>query len=236
MKKKGPIRFHVLQHVPFEGLGSVHSWLQSQGATVTTTRFFESSLLPDPDAIDALIALGGPMSVNDEAELPWLRDEKRFIHEAIHSEKPVLGICLGAQLMASSLGACVYPGANKEIGWFSVYDCAHDTDTFRFPPVSEVFHWHGETFELPLGASLLARSESCLHQAFQYGAHAIGLQFHLETTPESADAIITYCRHELIPDRFIQNEQELRSVQSKRYSEINTLMESVLRYITRSGT
>lgn len=228
------MRFHVLQHVPFEGLGSIHSWLQSHGAIVTTTRYFESPLLPDLSAIDALIALGGPMSVNDEDALPWLRDEKRFVGEAIRSGIPVLGICLGAQLMASALGARVYPGVDKEIGWFPVYTCAHDSDAFNFPGASEVFHWHGETFDLPPHATHLARSEGCLHQAFQVGSRAIGLQFHLETTPESADAIISHCRHELASGRFVQNEQALRSVKADRYSEINKLMDSVLRYITRS--
>lgn len=229
------MRFHVLQHVPFEGLGSIHRWLQSQGAVVTATEFFRAPALPDLNAVDAIIALGGPMSVNDEAELPWLKDEKRFIREGIYSGMPVLGICLGAQLMASSLGARVYSGADKEIGWFPVHACKHDASVFSFPSNCEVFHWHGETFDLPTGAKHLARSEGCLHQAFQVGKRAIGLQFHLETTPESAEAIITHCRHELLPARFVQSEQELRSVRPGRYSGINKLMDSVLHYITRSG-
>lgn len=174
------------------------------------------------------------MSVNDAAELPWLRDEKRFIREAIHSRMPVLGICLGAQLMASALGARVYPGANKELGWFPVYACGHEANGFSFPALSEAFHWHGETFDLPSGATHLARSAGCLHQAFQVGPCAIGLQFHLETTPESADAIISHCRHELVPARFVQSEQQLRSVQCDRYRMINPLMDNVLGYITRA--
>lgn len=228
------MRVHVLQHVPFEGLGSIFPWVQSRGAIVTTTKFFESENLPTLSEFDVLIALGGPMSVNDEESLPWLRDEKRFVRETIYSGKPVLGICLGAQLMASSLGARVYPGPNKEIGWFSVVSCAHRSDCFVFPDQTEVFHWHGETFDLPADAIHLAKSEACAHQAFQVGARAIGLQFHLETTPQSTADILLNCGDELVHAGFVQSEQELRSVPSSRYSAINTLMESVLSYITRS--
>lgn len=229
------MRFHVLQHVPFEGLGSILPWLQARGASISTTRFFESAALPRLTEVDALIVLGGPMSVNDEAVLPWLRDEKRFVRQAIEAGKPVLGICLGAQLIASSLGARVYPGPHKEIGWFPVQACEHGSEAFGFPEVANVFHWHGETFDLPPGAVHLASSRACLHQAYQIGPRAIGLQFHLETTPESADAIITHCRDELVPGAFVQSEQALRAVPESRYAGINELMDTVLSYITRAA-
>jgi GMP synthase-like glutamine amidotransferase len=180
-----------------------------------------------------LIALGGPMSVNDEDEFPWLREEKRFISESIRSEKPVLGICLGAQLMASSLGARVYRGARKEIGWFPAYASEQASGLFAFPPTAEVFHWHGETFDLPDGAMHLASSEACRNQAFRIGARAIGLQFHLETTPESADALIAHCRGELVPDEHVQSEQQLRSAGADKYALIHRLMDNVLTHITR---
>jgi GMP synthase-like glutamine amidotransferase len=227
------MRVHVLQHVPFEGLGSIHSWLDSRNATIATTKFFESPLLPQVDDFDLLVALGGPMSVNDEDRLPWLRDEKRLVREAIETDRAVLGVCLGAQLIASALGARVYPGKEKEIGWFPVYACGTSGNTFAFPDRTEVFHWHGETFDLPAGAVHLARSDGCLHQAFQVGSRALALQFHLETTPESADALLTNCRDELIPSRYIQGEEQLRSVPVGRYRVINGLMEKVLTYITR---
>jgi len=229
------MRVHVLQHVPFEGLGSVFTWLQARNAIVTTTRLFEAASFPALSEFDVLVALGGPMSVNDEDDLPWLRDEKRLVREAILSGKAVLGICLGAQLMASSLGARVYPGSNKEIGWFPIYACEHHSDAFVFPTTTDGFRWHGETFDLPNGATHLAKSEGCLHQAFQVGERAIGLQFHLETTAASADAIISNCRDELVPARYIQTEQELRAVPPSRYAGINALMESVLGYITRGA-
>lgn len=201
---------------------------------MTTTRFFESTSLPKQSEFDLLVALGGPMSVNDEAQLPWLIDEKRFVRESVESGKPVLGICLGAQLIASSLGARVYPGAQKEIGWFPVHACTHQSHAFIFPEKMDVFHWHGETFDLPPGAIHLARSEACPHQAFQIGARTIGLQFHLETTPASADSLINHCRDELRPASYVQTEQDLRSVPANRYAGINQLMERVLSYITRN--
>jgi len=115
------MRAHWFQHVSFEGLGSIELWLDSNGYEVTFTRFFESADLPDPDAIDLLVVMGGPMSVNDEDQFPWFVSEKRFIREIIESGKPVLGICLGAQLIANALGANVYPNPVKEIGWFPIY-------------------------------------------------------------------------------------------------------------------
>lgn len=227
------IRVNVLQHVPFEGLGSIQLWLDARGATVSWTRFYESPQLPNLADVDFIIALGGPMSVNDEAELPWLVAEKRYIAAAILAGKPVLGICLGAQLIASALGARVYPGGQKEIGWFDIESTSDDPAGFRFPKASAVFHWHGETFDLPPGAIRLARSTVCENQAFQIGANVIGLQFHLETTPESADAIITHCRDELIAGDFIQTEVEMRAAPAASYARINAQMAAVLDYLTR---
>ena len=111
---------HYLQHVFFEGLGSIAPWLQSAGYEITRTPFFKSMNLPDPEEIDLLVVMGGPMSVNDEVQFPWLAMEKWFIREAIGAGKPVLGVCLGAQLIASAMGARVYANAHKEIGWFPI--------------------------------------------------------------------------------------------------------------------
>ena len=226
---------HVLQHVSFEGLGSIDSWLSQRGARVTRTRFFESEPLPGLEGIDLVIALGGPMSVNDEDQFPWLREEKCFIAEAISSSKAVLGICLGAQLIANALGSRVYPGEEKEIGWFPILGEPGTPGTFEFPATSKVFHWHGETFDLPDGAVRLASSAICRNQAFQVGARTIGLQFHLETTRESAGEIISNCANELIARRYIQTEQALRSVSEESYAEVNALMTKVLDYLVRDG-
>lgn len=225
---------HVLQHVPFEGLGSIEAWLAHRKARVTHTRFFGSTRLPTLTDIDFVIALGGPMSVNDEDQFPWLREEKLFIAEAIARNKAVLGICLGAQLIASAMGARVFPGPEKEIGWFPISAAPAATNAFAFPASIVVFHWHGETFDLPAGAVHLAGSAACHNQAFQVGARVIGLQFHLETTPESAEAILDNCVDELLlQQRYIQTESALRAVPVANYAGINLLMTEILAYLVR---
>ena len=225
----------VLQHVPFEDIGSMNPWLLSHGATITHTRFFESGNLPDLASVDLVIAMGGPMSVNDEDSLPWLVQEKRFIREAIHRGIPVLGVCLGAQLIASALGARVYQGKQREIGWYDIEAVPASADMFRFPDRATVFHWHGETFDLPTGAVHLARSAACEHQAFQIGSNVLGLQFHLETTPESAHALIENCRDELVEAAFVQSEETLRATPASAYAQVNARMEEVLAYVLNSG-
>ncbi len=223
---------HVLQHAPFEGIGSIATWLAERKAEVSFTRFFERTQFPEPGGLDLVIAMGGPMSVNDEEELPWLRPEKEFIRGAVKQQVPVLGICLGAQLIASALGSRVYPNRLKEIGWFPIESTPGPGDVFRFPEKCLVFHWHGETFDLPPGAVRLARSGACENQAFQIGRTAIGLQFHLETTQESAEAMLSHCSDELVPGPFIQTESEMRKMPHTLYSEINALMGKVLSYLT----
>jgi GMP synthase-like glutamine amidotransferase len=226
------MKVHVFQHVPFEGLASIHAWLADRDAEVTVTRFFEHSPLPDIANLDLVIILGGPMSVNDEKSFPWLTLEKLFIRKAIHYGKAVLGICLGAQLIAKALGANVYPGPYKEIGWHDIQAVNGPPEFFRFPQVLSVFHWHGETFDLPHGAVHLARSDGCQNQAFQIGKRVIGLQFHLETTPQSVDAMISNCGDELAAGQFIQSAAEMRGVSATSYEAINQLMTEVLDFIS----
>jgi GMP synthase-like glutamine amidotransferase len=242
------VRAHYLQHVPFEGLGSIESWLQRAGYEVTATRFYDSAELPQPAEVDLVVAMGGPMSVNDEQQYPWLAAEKRFIRAAIELQRPVLGVCLGAQLIASASGAAVYPNKVKEIGWLPIQGVAPDTGdngddgdgdagaehpaTFRFPPFQEVFHWHGETFDLPEGAVRLARSNGALNQAFQLGRSVIGMQFHLDTTPDSARALVEHCRAELVPSMYVQSEQRILAAEPPKYRALNGWMDKVLTFIT----
>jgi GMP synthase-like glutamine amidotransferase len=179
--------------------------------------------------------MGGPMSVNDERDFPWLLPEKQFIRDAIHSGTPVLGICLGAQLIASVMGARVYQNRVKEIGWFPVQGIAQESSSFSFPATAEVFHWHGETFDLPPAAVRLARSEACENQAFQLGVSVIGLQFHLETTPQTARELIAHCGEELSPSEYVQSETVILGASPEKYHAINALMNDVLSYLTAKG-
>ncbi|MSR21985.1 MAG: amidotransferase [Gemmatimonadetes bacterium] len=244
------MRAHCLRHVPFEGLGSIGPWLATAGYRITSTRFYASDRLPDPREIDFLVAVGGPMSVNDEETLPWLVEEKRFIRDCMEAGTPVLGVCLGAQLIASAMGAPVYPNSEREIGWFPIRasepraserraperpasERAGDSH-FRFPSSVEVFHWHGETFDLPPGAVHLARSVGCENQAFQLGGSVIGLQFHLETTAATAWELVSHSRDELSPSRFVQSEGEILAASPDRYETINALMGDVLTFLHRA--
>ena len=170
------------------------------------------------------------MSVNDEGELDWLRPEKQLVREAVARGIPVLGVCLGAQLIASALGAPVYPGTAREIGWFPVHGVPDVAPAFQLPPEHVAFHWHGETFDLPPGAVRLAGSAACENQAFQIGRHVIALQFHLETTPAGVDALIEHCRDELVPGPYVQTELELRAP-AERHGPINRLMDDVLAHL-----
>ena len=226
------MRAHYLQHVPFEGPGSIDAWLREAGYAVTATRLYASEALPAIDDLDFLVIMGGPMSVNDEEAYPWLAEEKAFIASAVRSGLPVLGVCLGAQLIVSALGGRVYPNSEKEIGWFSVQGASvSGAKCFAFPPAAEVFHWHGETFDLPPGAVRLASSEACANQAFQIGDRVMGLQFHLESTPHSAREIVANCRDELVPGRYVQSEQEILAATPERYRAINRLMSEVLSHL-----
>jgi GMP synthase-like glutamine amidotransferase len=168
----------VFQHDPGEPAGLFHGLLAARGMPVETVRLDETGEIPPGAEEAALVLMGGPMSVNDVDEYPWLDGEKGLVRRAVDGGRPVLGICLGAQLIASALGARVYPSA-PETGWTTLAGAPGNS---IFPPVFRAFELHGETFDLPTGAHLLATGDRVRHQAFAVGS-ALGLQFHLEATP-----------------------------------------------------
>ncbi|WP_456384356.1 type 1 glutamine amidotransferase [Desulfolithobacter sp.] len=222
---------HILQHVPFEGPGHILSWAEKNGHRVTCSRLFDNPALPAPETVDRLVVMGGPMNIYEHDRFPWLQAEKEFLANVIEGGGRVLGICLGAQLIADVLGARVHPGAHKEIGWFPVFLTpeARETRIFGFlEPELTVFHWHGDTFAIPEGSVHLARSEACQNQAFLYDDRVLGLQFHLESTPESVELITRHCQDELIPGIWIQNRSEIKEVPRELFQAINMAMEGIL--------
>jgi GMP synthase-like glutamine amidotransferase len=224
------MRIHYFQHVPFEGLGNIENWIKSKKYELSATRFYAADPLPELGEIDWLIIMGGPMGVYDDKKYPWLTAEKSFIEAAIRAGKKVLAICLGAQLVASVLGAKVYPHIHKEIGWFPLSLTAEGVEAEvlkGFPAELSAFHWHGGTFSLPVGAAHLAETTACRNQAFAYGNKVIGLQFHLDVTRESVEQLIENCEAELVRAPYIQMpEQMLRTVD--KFEEIQKYMHKLL--------
>jgi GMP synthase (glutamine-hydrolysing) len=181
----------VLSHVAFEDLGSLEPPLRQRGFAIETVDVTTAHFpLPEAEYCDLLVILGGPIGVYDHQDYPFLPDEIACIGQRLAARKPTLGICLGAQLMAAALGARVYAGQNgAEIGWSPLQ--AAPQANLPAPPIwfaplltdgLSVFHWHGDTFDLPSGAQLLAKTDLYAHQAFALGDFALGLQFHPEVT------------------------------------------------------
>ena len=219
------MKIHYLQHVPFENSANIENWANSKQNKLSKTLLYENAKFPNFDCFDLLIILGGSMNIYEEDKYSWLKQEKEFIKELIKQDKYVLGICLGAQLLADALGAKVYPNNHKEIGWFPIKltQEARNTELFKeVPETLNVFHWHGDTFELPDKSTLVASSEACANQGFIYNEKIIGLQFHLETSKISIENLIKNCNEDITNSKYIQTIAEM-----KEYEKINK-MENVL--------
>jgi GMP synthase (glutamine-hydrolysing) len=229
-KRAIPMRLHFLQHVWFEDLAHIGVWADNRDVTVSRTAFLADEQLPSLDDFDWLVIMGGPMGVYDEDQYPWLAGEKKFIEKAMTAGKTVLGICLGAQLIAAASGARVYKNKYKEIGWFDVFRTPEAVESRVFanlPDSFRAFHWHGDTFDLPTRARRLARSQGCANQAFEFDDKLIGLQFHLESTTDSISKLVANCGEEVLADRFVQNTEQIVT-QEDYVAEANKLMETLL--------
>jgi GMP synthase-like glutamine amidotransferase len=209
---------HAFFHVPFEGLGYIQEWIEERSFSLTSTNWWEESYQNQP--FDMLIIMGGPMGVYDETELGWMSLEKQVIRDAIQSGKKVIGICLGAQLIADVLGSKVYPHNQKEIGWFPI---SGQTPLDGLT----VFHWHGDTYDLPKDAVLVASSTGCEQQAFRFGNHVLGLQFHLEVRPEDVQSMVKHEGHELIEAEFVMNAEAILAEQ-KHFSKNSDVLFGLL--------
>ncbi|MFD2701010.1 type 1 glutamine amidotransferase [Paenibacillus shunpengii] len=225
----------VFRHFSFDDPSVIVSWSKQAGHDL---------ILHDPangippewlHSLDLLVIQGGPMSVYQETEYPWLIQEKQFVRDVIEAGKKVLGICLGAQMIAEILGGTVSPiGANKEIGWHQIYrNKEHHPWLAQLPDRFISFSWHGDTFSLPEGARHLMYSEACGQQAFAYGDHVLALQFHLESTPDCIEEMLSRWSHELIDLPFIQQDAEIR--EGMNHSEpANRLLKGILAQIALS--
>ena len=179
----------VLQHIACEPPGAFEDVLTAAGADIHRVELDEGEPLPSWQDYVAIVAMGGPMSVNDDAELPWLTAEKQAIADAVKAGVPYCGSCLGVQLLAASLGARVYSGTQPEVGVLPVTlteDGRSDPVFAGLPPEFLTLQWHGDTFDLPDGATLLASSPAYPNQAFRVGQTAYGVQFHVEVTEQMA--------------------------------------------------
>ncbi|HII80157.1 MAG TPA: amidotransferase [Methanosarcina sp.] len=207
------MKIHVLQHSALNTLGSIEEYAGIKSCPLESTRFYESKNPPSLGSFDLLIIMGGPMGIYDYEENPWLRDEKAFIEKAIKAGKSVLGICLGAQLLADVLGARVYENGHREMGWFPVKAVRTEENKPEFlkglPEEITVFHWHSRTFDLPEGVLHLFRSEGCENQGFIYGGRVVALQFHPEATDERIKTMIVRFGPGTGDEPFVQKKEEM---------------------------
>lgn len=228
------MRIYYLQHVPFEGIGYMEYWLKEKGHVLTGIRMYDDEVLfPTVNDFDALIVMGGPMGVHDQNKYSWLNQEKRLISDAIAAGKRLLGICLGSQLIAHCLGADVSPMGYREIGWFPV---TPTPESLQLPWFEElfhnnptVFHWHGDRFDIPIDAVSLLSSEANANQAFCYDDRVIGLQFHLEVTPQLLASMLEGGSDELTESKYVQAFEKILS--GKGYiTNCNQIMSAILEH------
>lgn len=211
------MRIHCVQHVPFEGPGAIADWCAERGHELVGMHPYRGDALPAVSEVEALVVMGGPMSANDDASVAWLRAEKRLVEGVVRAGRPLLGVCLGAQILANVLGARVYRARDPEIGWWPLRvrpEARAGTPLARWPDTLVPLHWHGETFDLPSGAVHLAETEACAQQAFLWG-QALGLQFHVEATPASVGEITGACAGEIGSGPFEQPAGRIRAEDSR---------------------
>ncbi len=189
MKSPSPSAL-VLSHVSFEDTGTLGRLLETRGFRIQPIEpGLSAGAVPDPKAPDLVVVLGGPIGVYEEARFPFLKQEIDFVERRLSSKKPIVGICLGAQLIAKALGARVYPSKTTEIGWFPLHltDAGRDSPLALLGDGAPMLHWHEDTFDLPEGTSNLAWSDRVSHQAFMVDQSALALQFHPEIRGESLE-------------------------------------------------
>jgi GMP synthase (glutamine-hydrolysing) len=207
----------VLQHIACEPPGVYEDVLHERRATLHRVEVDAGEELPDWRDFDAIVAMGGPMSANDDGKLPWLREEKGLVAAAVRAGTPFWGVCLGVQLLAASLGARVYAGGEPEVGVLPVElteEGMHDPVFSALPPTLPALQWHGDTFDLPDGAARLAGSPAYANQAFRF-ENAYGVQFHLEVSSEMAREWMDVPEYATALERTIGGETLLHAVDER---------------------
>ncbi len=224
----------ILQHMSHEGPGSIADWATERGHRQCIHHLYQKEVPPVVEDFDLLVVLGGDMSVHDQSEHPWLAPERELIKAALAANKPVVGICLGAQQIALALGAAVYPNDQREVGFWPIRKI---TDALPLPDELNVLHWHGDTFDLPPDARLFASSEGCRNQMFLAAdGLALGLQCHIETTPEMVEDFCTEDAAYLIPPpgqgRWMQSAAAMRA-ESAAYPTMRNALFAMLDSFTQ---
>lgn len=231
------MRIHCLQHVDFETAAAIGQWADEKGHVLTSSGFYAGNTPPPAGEVDWLLVMGGPMSTYDEQELPWLREEKAYLQEVLNAGAKMLGVCLGAQLLAELLGATVGPNPYKEIGWLPV-TLSEEAKQHHFfaglPPVFTAFHWHGDTFSLPENAVPLGESAGCRLQGFFWGQRVLALQFHLETTDDSMEALIAACGDDITAGPYVQKPDVMRQ-RKENIAAMRPVLEIMLGRLETAG-
>jgi GMP synthase-like glutamine amidotransferase len=207
------------------------------GHSMRYSRFYLNDPLPAKEGVDLLVIMGGPMSVYDLHSRPRMKEEIEWVTDFIRTGRPVLGICLGAQIIAASLGSNVFPGNEKEIGWHTIRFLPA-LEEYNIPGLSPgeriVFHWHGDTFTLPQDAVRIASSEPFPDQGFIYKNRVLALQFHLEVVPSLVKDLVNHCRSEIIPSTYIQTGDEILA-ESSHYKANQRIMFSFLDFLSEQA-
>ena len=232
------MRVHVVQHVTFETPALIADWARERGHELTMSLALAEEY-PPCEEIDFLVVLGGPMDADDEVTSPWLCAEKHYIAKCIATGHEVLGVCLGAQIVAEVLGGKVRRNPEREIGWYEVHKTASASGEPLFaewPDSLVAGQWHGDTFDLPAGLETLYSSEACANQAFVFDRRVVGLQFHLEWSEESLAALVAECGSELNGgELWVMSASEIIDEAPERIAANRVLLTAMLDSMSAAG-